>query len=145
VALRQFSLRFFIFPLLIIIPSLLHVRLLLSLELCDSLNHAAHYHIPSTWLDTYQGRQCFRSLLQLRSLCTRCFIDRAPGTLRICHSGLHDRLIQCAVKGNQGPPCTFGFVSVSLTGYTGLSAPHVYEARTNERKLLVYRVLIPSG
>jgi hypothetical protein len=49
------------------------------------------------------------------------------------------------VKENRRTPCTFGFVSVIVSGYTGLSAGHVYEAKVNERKWLVDRVLIPLG
>jgi hypothetical protein len=40
-----FSVCFFGFPSLIMIPPLLHICLLLPLEVCDSPDQAAHYHI----------------------------------------------------------------------------------------------------
>jgi hypothetical protein len=41
----RFSLSFFSFTLLIIIPPLLHTHLSLLLEVFDSPDQAAHYHI----------------------------------------------------------------------------------------------------
>jgi hypothetical protein len=46
-----FTPSFFCFPLLIIIPPLLHTHLLLPPEMCDSPDQAAHYHV----LDLYVG------------------------------------------------------------------------------------------
>jgi hypothetical protein len=44
----NFSPSFIYFPLLIIIPPLLHTQISPPLEMCNSLDHATHYHILCT-------------------------------------------------------------------------------------------------